>query len=92
MYECPEIGTSVILNLYRKHQTVSIPCFIATKSAPKTDVSIVGYFLDGHWIKDIIVYIIKPILDLRFDDQDPHILSNKYPYPLASAYTEELLP
>ena len=44
----PGIGISIMLNLYLSPLKASIPCFIASNSAPKTDVPTADSFFVDH--------------------------------------------
>ena len=59
--EGPEIGTPIIGSLYRIPGNVSTPCFIATNSALKTEVSIVGCCLDIHVITAELRNVKNPV-------------------------------
>ena len=55
------MGTPIIWSLYLSPLSVLIPCFIATNSAPKTEVSRVGCFLESQIISNKLQYIRKPV-------------------------------
>jgi hypothetical protein len=49
------------VKLIAKSSSFSIPCFMATNSAPKTEVSMVACFLETQSIKAILQKIRKPM-------------------------------
>jgi hypothetical protein len=55
------MGIHIIRSLYRSPLNFSMPCFIATISAPKTEVSIVACFLEIQSIKAMLQNIKKPV-------------------------------
>ena len=54
----------IILCLYLKAIRVSMPCFMTTNSAPKTDFCDVGGFLENYRIKAVFIHIKNPLLNL----------------------------
>ena len=58
------MGVPIILSLYLKPHRASRPCFMATNSASKTDVSTVDCFFENHYTNAVFTYIKKPLLDL----------------------------
>ena len=64
MYEAPDRGMPHILNFYQVASMVSTLAFMATNSAPKTETSMVDYFLEHQLINDMFIEIMKPVLDI----------------------------
>ena len=64
MYENPDIGMPIILNLYWMACKISTPTFLATNSVQKTDNSMIDCFLEYHMINDVFIYIMNLVLDL----------------------------
>ena len=62
MYEEPDM---MILSLYLKSPRASMPCFMATNSVPKTDVTTVDCFFDYHCTKVLFMHIKKLLLDMQ---------------------------
>ena len=54
----------IILNLYWMAYKVSILTFMATNSAPNTDVPMVDCFLECQLINDIFIHSMNPVFDL----------------------------
>ena len=65
MKEGPDKDTSIMRNFYRIPQRVSIPFFIDTNYAPKTDVSTVGLRFDNQTTGAIFKNIKKPVRKRR---------------------------
>ena len=51
--------------LYFKPLRASMPFFITTNSAPKSDVSSIDCLLENHCTRAVFTYIKKPLLDLQ---------------------------
>ena len=64
-YDGPSKGTPIIRNLYLSPRRDSITSFIATNSAPNTDVSIVDCRFENHLINAVLMKTKYPDLDLR---------------------------
>jgi hypothetical protein len=58
-------GIPIIQILYLSPLSVSIPCFMATNSAQKTEVSIVAYCFDGQMIGAKLQKMINPVWERR---------------------------
>ena len=58
------MGIPVILSLYLKPPNASIPCFMVTNSAPKTDVASVDCLFENHFTNAVFTYMKRPLLDL----------------------------
>ena len=65
MYEGPAIPTPIMRNLYRSPLKDSIPIFIATNSAPKTEVSIVACCFENHCTSAVFIKTKKPEREWR---------------------------
>ena len=61
MYDGPVKVIPIIRTVYLSPLSVSIPCFMATNSAPKTEVSMVTCFFDIQIIGDKFQKIKKPV-------------------------------
>ena len=61
MYGGPVRGMPSIRTLYLGPLIILIPCFMATNSAPKTEVSIVACFFDTHIKVAELQKIKKPV-------------------------------
>ena len=53
MYDGPENGTYINTSLYIVPKRVSMEIFMATNYDTSTDVYIVAYFLENHWISAV---------------------------------------
>ena len=53
------MGMPIILNLYQMAHKVSIPVFMATNSASKTDVSFIVCILEYQFINDMFIQIMN---------------------------------
>jgi len=67
MYDGPVKGMPIIRTLYLSPLSVSTPCFIATNSAPKTEVSMVDCFFEIQIIGAKLQKIKNPVRERRVD-------------------------
>jgi hypothetical protein len=63
MNECQSTGTPIIRSLYLSPLSFSTPCFIATNSAPKTDVLIVDCRFETQSMQAWLMKMKKPVCD-----------------------------
>ena len=63
-HEAPNIRIPIIFNIYWMTPKVFTPSFMATNSAPNTDVYIAYWFLKYQLINDMFIYITNLIQDL----------------------------
>ena len=71
-------------------QVASIPCFNATHSAPKTEVSIVACFLESQLIKAELMKTKNPSLVIKLSfhqhDQSQHKMASQPLFPVPWAH------
>ena len=60
----------IIISLYLKPLSASMPCFMATNSAPKTVISSVDCFFENHCNNMAFTFIKKSLLYLQ-DNMSP---------------------
>ena len=65
IYEWPDTEIPIILSLHLMHLRAYMPCFMATNSGPKTNVSTMHCFLENCCTRAMLAYIKKALLDLQ---------------------------